>query len=201
VRELDIRLNTSGDAIDAWCGQLEDGAFASSEIPTTAVAVTRGADSYSLPFTTPPQEMTVYAKFVELGTTLGAGGARLWQISDADSGVPQHEVYDSAGVYNVYHNNAATEVVESLAAAPAYGNTDEILTHLYGDGSIDITQSVNGAASTASPQSVACALSSAWAAQLVWLNSEGTVGNKGYVAIQKFVIASGARSLAEMRNL
>lgn len=39
-----IEIGTSTDAIDVWCGQFEAGAFASSPIPSTTVAVTRNAD-------------------------------------------------------------------------------------------------------------------------------------------------------------
>jgi hypothetical protein len=39
-----IKIETSGDSIIIWGAQLEDGAFASSYIPTTTVAVTRTAD-------------------------------------------------------------------------------------------------------------------------------------------------------------
>lgn len=198
-RQGGIKIVTSGDAIDAWCGDDEDGAFPSSEIVTTTVALARGADTYSLPFTATPVEMTGYVKFVEKGTAQVTGGVVVL-FANAAGGNPQFACYATGGVYHVYHHNGTSSVDVALAVAPAIGDTVELVFRLYGDGSVDITQSINGAAPTSSAQSAANALASAWAGQLCYLNSIGTTGTGvGFIALQALRLIAGARSLTDMR--
>lgn len=199
ARKFDIVIRVSGDAIDVENAQLEDGAIATSEIQTTTVAVTKALDSYSLPFTTTPQEMSVYVKFTERGT-LSAGGI-LFQISNAANAAPQFVGYASGGFYRAFHNNGSTTVASTLGTAPVMGDTVELLFRLFGDGSVDITQSLNGAAATSAAQTVPTSLAAAWSGLLVWLNSAGTAGNYGYVAISAFKIIAGSRNLDMMRTL
>ena len=170
-------------------------AFCSSYIKTTTVAVTRGADSYSLPFTTPPQEMTVYAKFVEGGANLA--GARVFEIASAADANPR--LFCSGGVYHFVHATTLFNDSSTLAAGPAFGDITELGMRLFGDGSVDITQSLNGAAATTAAQSGAVAFGTGWSGLLCWLNSAGTVGAYGFTALQSFKIFSGARSLSEAR--
>lgn len=54
-----FRLVTSGDAIAVDYVQNEAGAFESNPIPTTTAAVTRAADSHTVPFNFGPQDTTV----------------------------------------------------------------------------------------------------------------------------------------------
>lgn len=199
ARWAGIRLATSGDAVDVFIAQIDDLATLTSEIPTTTVAVTRAIDSYSLPLTTSPQEMTAYAKFVESGTVLG--GSVLFQVSDAPGNVPIFRGLASAGTYEAQHITAVSSVTSQLGVAPAIGDTVEIVARLFGDGSVDITQSINGGAPVAAAQTVALAMATAWSGQLLWLNSAGTAGGYGFIALQSFKIVAGARSLAEMRAL
>jgi hypothetical protein len=44
---IGVKLATSGDAVAIWGGQLEQGAYATTYIPTTSAAATRVADSFS----------------------------------------------------------------------------------------------------------------------------------------------------------
>jgi hypothetical protein len=190
-----VRIVTSGDAIDVWCFQQDDQPFPTSEIPAGGA---RGADIYSLPFTIPPQEMTVYAKFVDLGS-IGLAAARVFQISDAAGLFPIFMTYNVAGFWTAFHNPSGT-VVQTTNLTPApIGGTTESSARLFGDGSVDLTQSVNGAAATAATQTAADAFAAAWSGPLVWLNSAGSGAPVGFTALQSFKIVAGARSLDEMR--
>ena len=170
----------------------------SSPIFTTTAAVARGSDSESLPHTTPPQEMTVYAKFVEQGT-IGIANARVFQISDAAGTSPYFTCYSTGTAYRARHTSGGVDQLSTLAVAPAIGDTVELCFRLFGDGSIDITQSIDGAASTSGAQSSALPFASAWSGLLAWLNSVGTSA-VGFTALQQFKVIAGSRSLDEIRN-
>jgi hypothetical protein len=114
-RIFELILRTSGDAVDIENAQLEDGGFATSEIQTTTVAVARATDSYSLPFKTPPQELSFYIKFVELGTL--AGAKWLASITSAANADPELVLLTNGGFYAVAHRNAASVQVTSTLAA------------------------------------------------------------------------------------
>lgn len=193
-----IRIVTSGDAVDVFGFQQDDQLFSTSYIPTAGAAGTRGADIYSLPFTVPPQEMSVYFKAVDLGSVLKAA-ARTFQISDASGLFPLFMSYNVGGFWAVYHNPSGFPVQGVLSTVPAVGNTEELLARLFGNGSVDLTQSINSAASTSTTQTGPAPLIPAWSGSFVWLNSAGNGPPAGFTAIQSFKIVAGARALAEMR--
>jgi hypothetical protein len=189
----------AGNGCYVWGGQHEqDSSFASSYIPTVAGAVTRAADYYSLPFTAPPQEISVYAKFVESGTT-GVVNGRVFEIASAANADPLLTGWASSGHYSSNHEVAAVGATSTLATAPVLRDTAEVDFRLFGDGSVDTTQSINSGSSTTATQSSSLALQTAWSGPLCWLNSGGTVGGIGFTGIQSFKIVAGARSLSELR--
>lgn len=194
-RYCGVQLATSGDEVDVWCPQCDDMQVPTSEIPTTTASVTRESDFYSLP-APPPQELSLYVRMTELGT-IYTPNARLAQISNAASGDPRLILYNSGGFYQTLHGNGTANVSSTNSAA---GNSGEQVARLFGDGSVDNSQSVGEAAPTTGPQSAANALSTAWSGPLLWLNSAGTAGSAGFTAIRSVKVLAGARSLAEMRS-
>lgn len=191
-------VGTTGSGLYGWGAQLEMLPLGTSYINTTVASVARSADSYSLPAPT-PGEFSVYAKFAEGGTIIRPP-SRIWQISDAGSNAPALFAYSPAGFYSTFHSNAVVAVGSTLLTAPSVANVTELLSHLFGDGSVDTTQSINSGPATNAAQSAAAALATAWSGPLLWLNSAGTVGGlSGFTAIQSFKIVAGARALDEMR--
>lgn len=194
-----IKIITSADAVDVFIFDQDDASFESSERQTTTAAFTRGADSYSLPFTESPKEMTVYVKLVEKGTILTAS-ARVLSISNSSGTAPRLLIYNAGANYAVDYDNSSASVASSAPGTPALGNTVELMARLFGDGSVDITQSINGAAATIGTQSgpQAAGIVSPWSGQLAWLNSVGSsaVGFNAFISLK---VVAGARSLTEMR--
>lgn len=199
THRLTLWIDTlSGGGSNQYFGaQGEAGAFASSYIPTTTAALSRGSDSYSLPYTAPPGETSIYLKFKELGTAQ-TDQARLFEIGSAAGASPRLYGYAESGVYRVKHENG-TSVAANVSVAPAYGDTVEILIRLFGDGSVDITQSINGAPATSGTPSGPLAFADAWSGQLLWLNSSGTFGLNGFIGLQSLKDVAGMRSLDDMR--
>lgn len=173
--------------------------FYSSPIFTTTASVARGADFYSLPFTELPKEMSVFTKYTDLGTA-ATPGSFVFDISNAANTGARFLSHINGGL-TAYHHNGGAPVESAGLAAATYGNVVELLTRLYGDGSVDATQSLNSAAATSSAITGAQSLPAAWSGQLVWINSPGTVAAfNGFGAYQSFKIVGGARTLTEMRG-
>lgn len=193
--EISPDNSNTGKFITAYRPNIENASFPSSFLDAS---VTRGADSYSLPYTAPPSETSVYVKFVEGGTLLASGA--VVNLSALVNANPQFLLWAQGGFYQSRHHNGTTSVASTLAVAPAFGDTVELLARLFGDGSVDVTQSINGAASTSATQSAALALPAAWSGQLAILNAAGG-GSVGFIALQSLKIVAGARSLSEMRAL
>ena len=64
------QASTPAQTVYAWCAQVEQGAFATSAINTTGVAVTRSADLASMSFT-PAVSGTYQAEFIPAGVAAG----------------------------------------------------------------------------------------------------------------------------------
>lgn len=193
-----FRIVTSGDAIGVDFVQNETGAVPTSPIETTTVAVTRGADLYSLPFTDVPRESTVYVKMIDRGT-INTSAATAFLIANAASASPAFAGYAPGGVFAAVHLNGGS-VTSTLGVAPVYEDTIELAARLLGDGSVNITQSINGGAETTATQSAALAFATAWSGQLLWPNGS-SASVRGFAAYKSIKVVAGSRSLAEMRVL
>lgn len=169
----------------------------SSAIFTTTVAVTRSADSCSVPFPFAPMAMTLYARFFEMGTIL-LTNARYLELSSSADVDPRLIVYMGSPYISVYHGNGTSSVSASQAVAPAVGDLVEIRAVLNADGSVFLGQSINGAAETVSGTSAALALASAWAANTLWVNSIGA-SLIGFAAFTQVKVQRGVQTLATMR--
>lgn len=179
------------ETIIVWGTQSEGAVFHSFYIPTTTAAVTRAADSLSFPFTHPPQEMTVFGRFVEGGTIL-TGSSRIFQISQTD---PTFAVYQSPP-YTFYWNTQA----QSLVAGPTIGNGVELRVGLFGNGTRQFWQSINGAAETTVGPTAGTALPGAFGTQSIGINNTPSGLTPGFSNFRDIIIAKGIRDMAFFRS-
>jgi hypothetical protein len=176
-----VRITTSGDAIDAWLGDLEDGPFVTSGIVAGSGA-SRAADSFYWNFPPVPQAMMLYHRFVEQMS--GDFSASLFEIAGAAHAAAYFMAYrDNAFTgYRLVHQPAGTNVIAQLTTFPLVGDTCEHGYLIASDGSVRIIQSINGAAVTDSGFTAALALAAAWNGPRLWL---GKFGDGTYVGSQK----------------
>jgi len=185
---------TAGDYAYVWGGQCEAGAFASSYIPTTTVAVTRSADALSFAFNGLPRALTVYAKFANGGrSTNDAGAAGIVDVGG--NGVTPR--------FLLYHYNAGWyadhSAVYSVCNVPlASGDTVECRGVLNANGTAVSGVSVNGAVETTNATSYALTLEAAWNSANLYVNRYDS-GSIGYAAFQSIRIAAGSLTMAQMR--
>lgn len=173
-------------------------AFAhSSYIKTIGATDIRARDVLSYPFPARPQAMSIYLRFVESGSILVAG-SRLIAIDIASSAVPRLFIWAQTQ-YQIRHDNEFGNVTATLAAAPVMGNSVELCGQLNANGSVNLIQSINGAATTETGASAALTLAQAWSASLLWINSVGTNG-VGVNAFRNIEIQGGIHTMQDMRS-
>ena len=198
-----VKMLTIGDAVDVYCFVNEDGAFKTSEIESLAAAATRAADILYWVYLHAPQAMMAYVRFVERGT-ISTQAAQVVDIGNAAGGDPLFSISrDGTGFYQVTHKpTSAITVQATLATAtPAIGDTVELLAILNSTGSVEIIQSINGAAVTSAGPSSAAALQPAWMDTRLWLNSQGSngVGAAGFADLKLVKYADVVASTAQGR--
>ena len=172
--------------------------FPTSYISTVAAAVTRNLDSLSLPFTGIPEALSVYVRFLELGTALtgAVDGPRVFAIGN----IPQFWVEAVSGNYEVVHHNGINQITAVLAAAPAYGNLVELLAVLSANGSVTISQSINGGAIVTAGPSGSLTFAQAWGSSLIYVNNQAS-GFPGWIALSHLCVLRGVQTFAAMRRL
>lgn len=170
-----------------------------SYMPTVAAVDTRTKDQLSFAFTARPQAMTFYVRFVEGGTVTMAANTKVIHVGASGATNPFLAIETSGSFYRVRRTNGlGTAVTSTLAAAPSVGQLVELRAVLNADGSVQIGQSIAGAAETTGAASSALALDQAWSGQLLWVNSVGTA-SVGIIAVRNIETMAGARTLQEMR--
>lgn len=168
---------------------------ASSPIFTTTTTGTRVADNISLPFPHVPQEMTVYARFFEMGTAYTTAGLRILEIG---SGTRRFWLR-YAGGYQASHFDGTSALSSNVGAQPSVGALVELSATLFGDGSVQLTRSDLGAEAVVGVRSGALALAGAWETPELWIGSAAGGATTGFTALTHIRIERGVKTLAEMR--
>lgn len=194
---------TTGYGIYLWGLQFEaDSASPSSYIPTPASAsVTRSADAFALPFPFTPQAMTWYVKFVERGTLLEpvANAAAILGVGASTN--PALVLYAGAGgLYTLLHRRSG-DVFSAVSTAVPVGFVAELRACLYGDGSVELGQTINSGVEEVASRSAANALASAWNDTILTVGNRGSGSSEGLLSLLSLKIARGVQTLTTMRAL
>jgi hypothetical protein len=155
-------------------------------------------DDFYVSFPYAPQEMTVYVKFIELGT-VDTGDTVLW-IGDSTLSSPYFQIASDTTGYFARHHPGTSALTSQLAAPPSIDDVVELRAVLSADGTVQIHQSVNGAAETSASATASSFLASAWAGSRLYLNSSPT-GSEGCAIYLDAKVLSGTQTLATMRSV
>lgn len=175
---------------DVYMGgvQLEDALYPGPYIPTTTATVTRNADLLTLPFNAKPQAMSVYVRFVELGNIYeSATSNRILEIEGTATNPRFMVLWNTAHYGAQWFNAAGSSVAAAAATNPVFGDTVELLAVLRADGSVYVTQSINGGAATTTATSSTQALGPTWGT-----TPKVSVGAEGGAAVGSFSLLNGA---------
>lgn len=195
-----FRIVTNADAIAVDFVQNENGKSATSAIATTTVAVTRNVDTFYSDFLHPPQEMTVYLKFIERGAT-DINASRLFHIGSAtQSADPRFLVFVNSGVYSIAHDNGTTSISADLSTTPSVGDTVEIRAVLNANGSILVGQTIEGGTEELASDATVVTLQPAWAGPRIYINSGGSTG-MGVSAFASVKVVRDVQTMADLRAL
>lgn len=189
-----FRIVTSGDAIAVDYVQNENGVFQSSVIPTTTVAVTRAADSLTLPFNFGPMDLTVLARLArpvhaDASGTLGSFPG-VWELGSA---APKMRVrYSSTAreVGTVIQHTANSFIAVGLPAGAeqTYSAQYKTLT-AGGQTAIDVGSGLSAFAAAATPFN-------AFGDQTLQVGLAN--GEALYGVLLDLIVARNLHSLAEM---
>lgn len=173
--------------------QAEHGTHMTSYIWTPAgAAVTRAADQFYWNGRAPdPIGMVLYTKFIDVGSIdMPVASARIVMLENTAAANPKFGIYvPSAGSYAAYHHNNTSSVQAGLAVSVNRGDLVELMAVLYPTGSIRLTASVNGAATTDSGSTSGLAINSiGWSGDAVDVNSAGST-NQGLARFAQIKIA------------
>ena len=161
---------------------------------------TRIAEDIRWPFITPPQAMTAYVRFIELGTVKGGVSAILFSVGGSTGARFYVERGATVDAYRVKFHNGTSEINVNLATTHGIADKMEIRATIKADGKINIHFSVDGAAEVSGSESAALTLPASWNTNNMYLNWDGS-GNYGFNGFQAIKVSRGIQTMATMRTI
>ena len=182
-----------------WGAQVESVIGPTSYIPTTSSSAGRQQDTCYWDFAMLPQTMTVYCDLLDMGTRY-VTGYRYLQISNSANNAARLLLqYDGTNVAVTHDPTGGAVSTAGVAVTHALNDRVEMRAVLNADGSVNIGTSINGAAEATAGPGAAQAIVSTWSTptRLYLLG----VGSGGANAVRSVIVATGVRTLTEMRAL
>lgn len=155
------------------------------------------SDTIYWPVPVLPAAMTVYLEFIQVGA-IPAVSTTIWYLGNSGNTGARLWIDSSGSFWRARHHNGTTEVTATLAAAPASGNRVALRVQLASTGTIQIWQSINGAAETTPGASGTNTLAAAWSDTRLYGNSTGATNNAA-VSLVRSRLAYGALTAAQMQ--
>jgi len=142
------------------------------------------------------------------GNTASGSDAVLWSIARYDGAAPYLAIVRGTTGYKLVHHNGSTSVSSEAAAFPTYNQKIEHRLLFNADGSVQLGQSIDGAAEVVASASAANTPAASWATDsnaigrvCMWIGGLGKTNPQGFYAHRSTVFASGSKTLTEMRAL
>lgn len=148
-------------------------------------------------FASPPKAMTLYIEFVENGAVAIASAA-ICYVGNAGNTGARFWIDSTGTYYRVRHDNGSTAVTATLAAAPTSGQRVALRALLNSNGSVQLHQSINGAAESSTSASGSNTLASDWSYPRIYLGTTGDT-NPGNTLFVRRRIALGIKTAAQMQ--
>lgn len=173
---------------------------ASSYIPTAAAVLTRNRDQVTFPFPARPQPLTMYVRLIWLS---GDTNTDLFILSVGSAAIttPRIVLDISGNSFRVLRQNDFVNPNRNQTVAVgglAIGDTVELRGVMNSDGSVTLGVSRNGGAESVAGPSSPMAIPTAWAAQILMINSAGTAA-VNFCAYRNILVVAGVQSLQTMR--
>lgn len=191
--------------IVVWGLQFEvDEPYASSYIATGVATATRNADVLYVPFDFDVQALSLYTKFIHLSNTGGSADEGIAKIGAGDAGSDPrfHLRKDVGGEFlEVLFDDGTTGITRTGTNAVSVGDTVESLGLIHPDGGAALDYSINGATVVQIAKSGSNILGAAFAADRLYLGSQGTAATTYPILIESLKSYRGVQSMAFMRQL
>lgn len=205
--QFGFRIVTNGDAIVVDWVMNEQDAFQGKQmtspigvIADNAVSESRSFDKLTYPISFFPQALTYYADIICLN--IGDPNTNFHIMNLGQSGAPYFLMRMDGTTLQADSQSdmGAGSHFAQVGVSPVYGNRVEMRAVLQADGANAVGQCINGGAESTSGPGSTQALAAAWSDPNLYIGSFASGSQMGCFAVRQARIASGAQSMAYMRE-